>query len=167
MRTELEVEGKMVKVVIDTGAAASVITSTLRKSLNVPIEGSSRFSYVMANGNKVGSLGKTVVNVWIDEELTLPVEVDIIESTQEELILGNSIMKQMKANINFERKTLEIEDSIGVIEIPMEYEVPRIVKQIQEDEETDYDSFEEDSEYEKNENRNLYTYVESDEENLN
>ncbi|PKY47806.1 hypothetical protein RhiirA4_426892 [Rhizophagus irregularis] len=39
MRTELEIEDQLVSVIIDTGAAISVITDKLKRKLNIPIFG--------------------------------------------------------------------------------------------------------------------------------
>ena len=168
MKSELSVEGYITNVIIDTGAAANVITNKLRKKLRVPIIASSNFRCILANGSKVASLGKARISIDIDDELVLPAEVDVIESEYEELIIGNDTLAKVNANINFKQKVLEIENDDELIEIPVEYELPKVKIEDYEyyDEKTDYESEENESEYDEDdeERRKLFTFLEEKEE---
>jgi predicted aspartyl protease len=93
MKTILNVEGKEVKIIIDTGAATSVITNKLRKKLGKPIQKGSNVRFVLADGNKVAVLGKTEVEIQINNK-KIPIEVEIIDSKEKYIIIGNDILKK-------------------------------------------------------------------------
>jgi predicted aspartyl protease len=159
MRCELEVNDIMVDVIIDTGAAINVMSNKLRKILNAPIEQKSNFRCIMANGQKVASLGKTTLNIGINEDIILPIEVDVIDSIGKDLIIGNETLKDINAHIDFENKILEIEDNEGtIIEIPVEYEITS--KKIENDKNFEDEietSDEGEVEYESDEEKQLFT----------
>jgi hypothetical protein len=64
MKTILNVEGKEVKIIIDTRAATSVIINKLRKELDIPIQKGSNVRFVLADGNKIAALGRTEVEIY-------------------------------------------------------------------------------------------------------
>ncbi|GET57228.1 enzymatic polyprotein, putative [Rhizophagus irregularis DAOM 181602=DAOM 197198] len=140
MRTELEVEDQLVSVIIDTGAAVSVITDKLRRRLNIPIFGKSKFRCTIANGQKIAALGKANITLRYKDELEILREVEVIDSEEEDLILGNDIWKLYNAKINFEDHTLRMEEQGEIITIPVGYE-----REVYESEES-----EDDEEYESN-----------------
>ena len=91
MKADLEVEGQIVRVIIDTGAAISVITNKLRKKLGIPIFGKSKLRCTIANGEKIEALGKARITIRYEDELEIEKEVEVIDSSEEDLILGNDI----------------------------------------------------------------------------
>ena len=161
MRAELEINGKMMKVIIDTGAATNVISDNLIKELGLGIEEPSNFRCTMANGTKVASLGKTTIEVGINEELMLPVQVNVLKSGKKELILGNDTLRDMNANIDFEDKLMAIRAEDELIEIPVEYETPKENRLNKKEEiESDYESEQEyEQEYEDDEQVQIYTVM--------
>jgi clan AA aspartic protease len=171
MKTILNVEGKEVKVIIDTGAATSVITNKLRRELNIPIQKESNVRFVLADGNKIAALGRTEVEIQINNE-KIPIEVEVMDSKEKYIIIGNDILKKWNANIDFEEKILEISNNDEEIIIPIEYEKNKMIKsEIIEDntsdEETEYTSeSEEESEYEKEDKKEIHTIIEELKENL-
>jgi clan AA aspartic protease len=127
MKTILNVEGKEVKIIIDTGAATSVITNKLRKELDIPIQKGSNVRFVLADGNKIATLGRMEVEIQINNK-KIPIEVEIMDSKEKYIIIGNNILKKWNANIDFEEKILEISNNDEEIMIPIEYEKNKIIK---------------------------------------
>ena len=58
MRSEVIIKGKLVSIIIDSGASVSLISDKLRKELNIPIIEKSDIRFIMANGTRVASKGK-------------------------------------------------------------------------------------------------------------
>jgi predicted aspartyl protease len=168
MKTILNVEGKEVKVIIDTGAATSVITNKLRRELNIPIQKASNVRFVLADGNKIAALGRTEVEIQINNE-KIPIEVEVMDSKEKYIIIRNDILKKWNANIDFEEKILEILNNDEEIIILIEYEKNKMIKsEIIEDDisdgETEYTS--EESEYEEESKKEIHTIIEELKENL-
>jgi predicted aspartyl protease len=170
MKTILNVEGKEIKIIIDTGAATSIITNKLRKELDIPIQKGSNVRFVLANGNKIAALGRTEVEIQIGNK-KIPIEIEIMDSKEKYIIIGNDILKKWNANIDFEEKILEIINNDEEIMIPIEYEKNKMIKsEIIEnntsDKETEYTSkSEEKSEYEKEDKKEIHTIIEKSGEN--
>lgn len=122
MRAELEIENQIVSVIIDTGAAISVITDKLRRKLGIPILGKSKFRCTIANGEKIEALGKARIIIRYEDELEIEKEVEVIDSSEEDLILGNDIWKKLNVSIDFENKEMRIERHEETIVIPISYE---------------------------------------------
>jgi len=114
----LNVNGMEVRVIIDSGAATNIITNTLRKKLGVQIMKGSNTMFTMANGKKTPSLGKTIVTIVIVGR-RIPVEVQVIESTSEELLLGNELFRELKAIIDYENKKIIINYQQEKFELPI------------------------------------------------
>ena len=140
MRTELEVEDQLVSVIIDTGAAVSVITDKLRRKLNIPMYGKSKFRCTIANGQKIAALGKANITLRYKDELEILKEVEVIESKEEDLILGNDIWRLYDAKINFEDKTLVIKEQGEMITIPVRYEREEICESEESEDDEEYES---------------------------
>ena len=155
MKTQLRINNKDIEVVIDSGAAISVITERLRKELSLKIIGKSNITCTLANGGKIASLGKVNTEIEIYERIVIPITLDVIESNQKEIIIGNDLLNEWNANINYKDKMLELEDEEEIISIPVWY-----IRQIEESEESEYESESEESEYEQESKRKLYTMKE-------
>jgi hypothetical protein len=151
MRAELEVNGQIVEAIIDSGAAISTISTTLREKLRVPITRTSKFRCKLADEKRVAVLGKVELEIRIDDEVTIPILVNVIESKEEMLLIGNSFLQKMKAIINYEGKTLEMENDEEIIEIPIEYQLS------EEGQESDLEQSEENDDYESDNEVEAYT----------
>ena len=85
----LRVNEKAVNVVIDSGAATSIITKTLLDQLNLGIERNSKLVVVTANGDRTKSLG-IVDNVpVVIGKITILTSFQVLLSKDKVLILGN------------------------------------------------------------------------------
>jgi hypothetical protein len=155
MRADLEVEDQIVSVIIDTGAAISVITDKLRRKLGIQMYGKSKFRCTIANGEKITALGKAKITIRYEDELEIEKEVEVIDSKEEDLILGNDIWKKLNAKIDFEEKEIRIEENGEKVIIPMNYE--RTAEEYEEEpellsEEEGYESNDENLKYETYQN---------------
>ena len=146
MRADLEVENQIVSVIIDTGAAISVITDRLRKKLRVPILRKSKFRCTIANGERIDALGTAKITIRYEDELEIEKEVEVIESSEEDLILGNDIWKKLNVSIDFENKEMRIERQEETVVIPISYE--RSLEEFEE-----YESSSDEEEYESDNER--------------
>ena len=155
MKTQFIINNKEIEVVIDSGAAISVMTEKLRKELSIPITEKSNITCTLADGGKIASLGKVNTEIEVYKELVIPVTLDVIDSKQREMIIGNDLLDEWNANINYKEKVLELENDKEVIDIPVWY-----IRRTEESEESDYESESEKSDYEQEEEKKLYTVKE-------
>jgi predicted aspartyl protease len=125
MKSKAEIEDVEIDAIIDTGAAISAMTRSLMEELGYKIDKSSDVIIVTADGTKSRSLGKI-----IDMELTLNgintiVTVQVIESKDRTLILGNDWLKKVKAQIDMDKGKINIKGKEGYVNIPVEFFVKR------------------------------------------
>ncbi|GET58735.1 retroviral-like aspartic protease 1 [Rhizophagus irregularis DAOM 181602=DAOM 197198] len=122
MRSKVIIKGKLVSIIIDSGASVSLISDKLRKELNIPIIEKSDIRFIMANGTRVASKGKIEITIEINENTEMKIIMDVIESVEKELILGNNVLREKKGIIDYNEKTLILREDGKDIEIPIEYE---------------------------------------------
>src|SRR2546421_2518500 len=115
------INGKEVKTLIDSGAAANIITNKLRKRLGIKIGKPSKTIFTIANGKKIPSLGETEITIEIDEEIEIPITVQVIDSIKEDLLLGTAFLVKTKGVIDFENGKLTLKYDGEQIEIPIYY----------------------------------------------
>src|SRR6266511_3281438 len=135
------INGKEVKTLIDSGAAANIITNKLRKRLGIRIERPSKTIFTIANGKKIPSLGETEITIEIDEEMEIPITVQVIDSVKEDLLLGTAFLVKTKGIIDFENGKLTLKYDGEQIEIPIYY-----IKRESENESDKYEEIEEELE---------------------
>jgi len=121
MKSKAEIEDIEIDAIIDTGAAISAMTKTLIEELGYKINKSSNVVIVTADGNRTRSLGKI-----IDIELNLNgvdtvVTVEVIESKDRTLILGNDWLERVRAQIDMEKGKINIKGKKGFVDIPVEF----------------------------------------------
>lgn len=162
MKTQVTINDKDVETIIDSGAAISVITEKLRKELKIPITRKSNVTCTLANGEKIASLGKIHIEIIIGGMIA-PITLDVIESGQKEIIIGNNTLDDWNAVIDYKERMLNIEDDEEIVSIPIWY-VRRINKPEYESESETEDEMEESS-YEPESKRKLYTVKEINKKN--
>ncbi|GET52813.1 retroviral-like aspartic protease 1 [Rhizophagus irregularis DAOM 181602=DAOM 197198] len=145
MRSKVIIKGKLVSIIIDSGASVSLISDKLRKELNIPIIEKSDIRFIMANGTRVASKGKIEITIEINENTEMKIIMDVIESVEKELILENYVLREKRGIIDYNEKTLILREDGKDIEIPIEYE--NNDENINDDNDSD-DSEDEDSENE-------------------
>src|SRR5688572_10146102 len=95
-----------VVAVLDSGAAVSIITNKLRKKLELTINGLSKVVVITANGVKQRVFGQIdYVPIGI-QNLLVPMKLQVIESSEETLLLGTDFFEKTQAQWNFADKTL-------------------------------------------------------------
>jgi len=131
-----------VKAILDTGAASNIISNRLMKELGLKIQKKSNIIFKMANGRKIPSLGQTQGKLEI-QEIEIPVTLQVIDATEETLLLGNEWFSQVKAKINFEEEELRIKGKNDeVVKIPIYYTKEEIEELTEEtSEESDIDEY--------------------------
>jgi predicted aspartyl protease len=120
-RGKAKIEDIEIEAIIDTGAAISAMTRGLMEELGYKINKSSKVVIVTADGKKSRSLGKIM-----DMELTLEgvdtlITVEVMESMDRTLILGNDWLNKVNANIDYESGKLSIKGRNGYIDIPIKF----------------------------------------------
>ena len=129
------------------------MSNKLRKQLEIPIEESSNMKFTLANGERTTALGKCRLEVEFDEEIILPIKVNIVESTEEELLIGNDELIKRNAKIDYQNRRLTIKNKNKQVHIPI-----TCTK-----DETDSEE-ESDEEYEKQDIREVFTALEIEED---
>ena len=84
VRCNTKVNNTPIKAIIDTGAATNIITTSLLNNLQIPIHKSSGTRFIIANGDRQASLGKSEIEIEF-EDWIIPIEVEIIENNKKEI----------------------------------------------------------------------------------
>lgn len=121
MRSKAEIEDVKVDAVIDTGAAISAMTRTLIEELGYKIDKPSNVVIVTADGKKTRSLGKIVDIELILNGVDTIVTVEVIESKDRTLILGNDWLRRVQAQIDMEKGKINVKGKKGFVDIPVEF----------------------------------------------
>ena len=96
------------------------MTSALLKETQFNITEKSNTRCIMADGNRIASLGKSEIEIEIGEVIT-PIVVEVIDSKDWTLIIGNDFLSEWNSNINFETETLTLQDQEFTMEISISY----------------------------------------------
>ena len=134
MKSKVEIEDVEMEAVIDTGAAISAITKDLMDELGYKINKSSDIVIITADGNKTRSLGKIVDMQLLIGGIETFITVQVIESKDRVLILGNDWLRKVKANIDMEKGKINIKGNKGYVDIPVEF------LSLEQENEDEYDS---------------------------
>ena len=108
MKCEVYVGKEAVTAIVDSGAATSIITKSLMKKLNYAPDQSSKLVIVTANGARIKALGE-ISNLPINiNHMKIPTNVQVLESKDDVLILGNDWLSKVKASLDWHDQTLTI-----------------------------------------------------------
>jgi len=119
MKCRGEIEGIKLNVIIDSGAATCVMSSRLMEKLDYEIDRPSTVIAVTADGKRIRSLGEIDVELYLEEE-PVKATVQVIESEDETLILGNDWLQKMKTIIDWREKMMSIRNKGEHVDIPVE-----------------------------------------------
>ncbi len=133
VRCNVEVKGKVMEAIVDSGAATNIMTKGLQEKLGIKITEKSNARFTIANGQTLPALGKTMVKVRIENE-EIPMKVQIIDSRKKDLILGTEMLAEMKGKIDFEERELRIEHNGKEVITPIFYNRKKV--EIREEEES-------------------------------
>lgn len=140
VRCDTVINDTKIKAVIDTGAATNILTNSLAKELKIkPTQGSKTY-FIIANGKREASLGKTQIEIEIGEYI-IPINIEIIESQKPDLLLGTEFLNQIQGKVNFEKSKLTFPTEEGKIEVPIYYTQKQETNQKEiSDDENEYES---------------------------
>src|SRR6185437_68222 len=102
MRWHLNIRGQPVVAILDSGAAVSIITAKLMKRVGLKINQYSKTIIVTANGAREKALGSiTDVKITL-QDIVIPIDLQVIESKDETLLLGTDWFNKSRANLDFD-----------------------------------------------------------------
>ena len=104
----IQIKRDPVVAILDSGAAVSIITKRLMDKLQLEMDTSSRTVVVTADGTKTRALGQiSNLNIFI-QDLVIPIQLQVIESKEETLLLDTDWFEKIKVKWNFDKQSLQI-----------------------------------------------------------
>jgi hypothetical protein len=105
---DAHVDNHPIYLIVDTGSTGSLVSKGFLDKLKRTIDGPSNINMVDVNGGKKRSLGK-VKNFPINIKGTIiPVDVDVSESNNYTVIVGNDWLTKTNGVIDFNHKVMEL-----------------------------------------------------------
>ncbi|CAB4418407.1 unnamed protein product [Rhizophagus irregularis] len=142
-KCEFHINQQPVIAVIDSGAAVSIMTTTMMKTLKLTIDGPSEYVIKTANGTRVRSLGEIQDLPLKVRNLIIKTNVQIIESSDSVFILENNWMRKVNAALDWNKKMLTIRYNGRSTTVPVIFTLPKPIKMKQSfeyDDEEEYES---------------------------
>jgi predicted aspartyl protease len=158
-RCNIKVDGNSIAVVIDSGAAASIITKRLMNKLGYTIDRKSNLVIVTANGAKVHSLGEISSLAVTLRNLTIGTPVQVLDSRDEVFILGNDWLKRMNAILDWKEGTLTISGQGRSVMVPVSCTKTRPMEISDSSETEESESEESKSDFEKEDSQTIPVYI--------
>jgi hypothetical protein len=118
VRCRVRIKGNPLIAVLDSGAAVSIITNKLMKKIGLAIGKPSNVFVITANGNRTRALGQIAVNIAI-QDVSIPTELQVIESTEETLLLGTDWFTKTNAELSFGSNTVRLRYLNKSITVPI------------------------------------------------
>ncbi|CAB4402107.1 unnamed protein product, partial [Rhizophagus irregularis] len=142
-KCEFHINQQPVIAVIDSGAAVSIMTTAMMKTLKLTIDGPSEYVIKTANGTRVRSLGEIQDLPLKVRNLIIKTNVQIIESSDSVFILGNNWMRKVNAALDWNKKMLTIRYNGRSTTVPVIFTLPKPIKikqSFEYDDEEEYES---------------------------
>src|SRR5688572_20674369 len=147
----VRIKGNPVNAVLDSGAAVSIITKSLKNKLGLTINRSLNVIVITANGTRQRALGQIdSVNIAV-QNLLVPMKLLVIDSSDDNLLLGTDWFEKTRAQWNFGNRTLRLTygDNETIVKTTHIHNSPVFVESDEEqDEEEIQDELEKELEYE-------------------
>ncbi|CAG8728294.1 8898_t:CDS:1 [Acaulospora morrowiae] len=162
----MKIRNKPVVAVLDSGAAVSIMSKKLLTKLRLQISEPSNAVVVTANGTRERALGK-LKNVALQlGRITVPTDFQVIESTEEMMLLGMSWFKKLCAHLYFDEQKLIITHGGESIELPIHQEKEIKIEEPEEEEEEDYEEDDYFNTYEEEDLDEVESYLTNNQEDL-
>ena len=105
-----------VEAILDLGAAAYIISTSLTEKLKLKPDKSSDIMVITADGQRKRSLGVITNTPLIIQGVQFTVDLQLIESTQDTLLLGINWFKTFDARIFFDQDKIRLKINNQLIE---------------------------------------------------
>src|ERR1043166_1359868 len=118
VKTDVKINETMIRAISDTGAARSVMSKALMKKLRLKIQKPSLLRFKLADESRVPSLGELETEIVVNRVKIL-IRVQILESPDDDLLLGVDWFSNVNAKIRSEEHTLKIKYKNRKAEVPI------------------------------------------------
>ncbi|KAG9305501.1 hypothetical protein G9A89_006471 [Geosiphon pyriformis] len=108
MYTKAEVEGKPIRLILDSGSTGSIITYQLMQQLKRNVDRPAQTVIVTADGMKKTPVGEIDNFPFTLDGITIPVKVFVMDAPQYQALVGNDWLQKANANLNWETQELTI-----------------------------------------------------------
>ncbi|PKC00129.1 hypothetical protein RhiirA5_403357 [Rhizophagus irregularis] len=115
------VKGTEIPLIIDSGAAGSIVSCQLLKDLKIPIDRPSTTMMINVNGERKRPLGEVLNFPITIQDITVPINVVVTEAESYAAIVGNDWLSKVRANIDYESSTMNLTWNKQTIGVPVEY----------------------------------------------
>jgi hypothetical protein len=141
-KCEFYINRRPVVVVIDSGAAVSIMTRAMMENLGLTIRKSSEYVIRTANGTRVRSLGEITDLPLAIKGLIIKTSVQVIESQDSVFILGNNWMRKVNASLDWQARKLTVNHKGRIVTVPVIFSLPKSNKTYiyDDDDEEEYES---------------------------
>ncbi|KAG9285163.1 hypothetical protein G9A89_004378 [Geosiphon pyriformis] len=108
MYTKATVEGKPIRLILDSGSAGSIITYQLIQQLKRNIDRPAQTVIVTADGIKKTPVGEIDDFPFSIDGIIIPVKVLVMDAPQYQALVGNDWLLKANANLNWKTQELKI-----------------------------------------------------------
>lgn len=123
MYCEAYVKGVKIPLIVDTGAAGSIVTCQLLHEIGVAIDRPSTTMMINVNGERKRPLGEVLNFPITIQGITIPVDMVVIDADSYSAIVGNDWLAKVQASVDFRMSTLCITWEDQEVAVPVEYRV--------------------------------------------
>ncbi len=133
MKAELEIQGQIRKVIIDSGTGRCLIGLEAYEQLKgeeelKPVPRKNKKRLVAAEGQRLTEIGRVDYKVTKNDKLLSTTEFGIVEKLGKTIILGNKWMKDVKTDISWKENKLIVEEQEIDVEIELQITKSQITR---------------------------------------
>lgn len=118
-RAKVIINDKSINCLIDCGASKCIMNRNTKELLGLEIDSSSNTVFTLGDNNTVASLGLIYDVAITVGNVTIPINVEVLEATPMPLIIGNNWLQKAKARIDFTLTSLSVEYRKKTAEMPI------------------------------------------------
>ncbi|KAG9293021.1 hypothetical protein G9A89_016383 [Geosiphon pyriformis] len=108
MYTEAEVEGKPIRLILNSGSAGSIITYQLMQQLKKNVDQPAQTVIITADDIKKTPVGEIDNFPFTLDGITIPVKVLVMDASQYQALVRNDWLQKANTNLNWETQELTI-----------------------------------------------------------
>ncbi|KAG9295889.1 hypothetical protein G9A89_006628 [Geosiphon pyriformis] len=108
MYTKATVEGKPIRLILDSESAGSIITYQLMQQLQRTVNRPAQTVIVITDSMKKTPVGEIDNFLFTINEITIPVKVLVMDAPQYQALVGNNWLLKANANLDWETQELKI-----------------------------------------------------------